>query len=193
MKYAVLLLLALLMLVSLSACNKKSPEEKVQSTESTLLGSSIPSKSSSQLESSVDEMSRLTQSESSTPTDPVTGLPTYVPGSIKLYPLDEKLWPDGKPYRDCWYMDPTSFKLGQTSKEINYFINNVKRNPEKMLCVQYKYFNVKKEVFIAELERVRKFRESLGADLSSEEMELPNADILYTFDDKIINYYYRHE
>ncbi len=188
MKNIVLLLLALLMLVPLSACKEIPPAEESQSTNPSL------SESSSILESSSDEISENTQSDASIPTDPATGLPVYVPGSIKLYPLDPLLYPNGKPYRDCWYMDPTSFKLGQTWEEEQYFISHVERDPERMYLVQYiEYFNIPKEVFVAEVERARKFYESLGADMSLEESELPNADIIYTFDDEIINHYYRYE
>ena len=172
----IVFMLALLMLVSLSACNKKSADETFSN------------------EPSVDETSEITQSDTSISTDPVTELPVYVPGSIKLYEYDVRVWPNGKPYRDCWYMDPTGFKLGQTREEKNYYLYTVERDPERMLFLQYiEYFNVPKEVFIAEMERVREFYISLGADMSLEESELPNADILYTFNDEIINHYYRYE
>lgn len=179
MKNVVLLLLVLL-IISMSACNKYPPDNESNKTRSSLS------------ESTADETSKNIQSETSILKDPE--LPIYVPGSIKLYPFDAQIWPNGKPYRDCWYVDPTSFKLGQTPEEVTYYLAHVERDPERMLCVQYiEYFKVSKEVFTAEMERLRKFYESSGADMSLEELELPNADIIYTFDDKIINYYYRYE
>ena len=179
------------MLVFVSACNKNSPGES-QITESTAL--ELSSEETSSGESSSGESSEVTQSDTSIPTDPETGLPIYVPGSIKLYEYDKDIYPNGKPYRDCWYMDPTNFKTGQTQEQINYFINHVERDPERMVCVQYiEFFNIPKEVFVAAVERERKFYESFVTDMSIEERELPNADILYTFDDEIINHYYRYE
>ena len=191
MKNIVLLFLALLMLISLSACKEK-PTEESKDTESSL--SELSGDDLSSDKSSGDETSGNTQSDTSIPTDPDTGLPIYVPGSIKLYEYDKEIWPNGKPYRDCWYMDPANFRLGQTKEERQYFINHAERDPERMLCVQYiEYFNVPKEVFVAGVERLREYYIDLGADMSFEEAELPNADILYTFDDEIINHYYRYE
>ncbi|HBR31830.1 MAG TPA: hypothetical protein DD733_07070 [Clostridiales bacterium] len=188
MKNIVLLFLTLLTLVPLSACKRIPPVEESQSANPSLL------ESSSILESSSDEMSENTQSGTSIPTDPETGLPIYIPGSIKLYPYDEDIYPNGKPYRDCWYISSGMFELGQTWEEHQYFVDHVERDPERMLLVQYiEYFNIPKEVFVAELERVRKFYESFVSDMSIEEIELPNADIIYTFDDEIINHYYRYE
>ncbi len=191
MKNIVLLFLALLILISLSACDKNPPDES-QSASTSLLEAS--SQETTSEEASSGESSEVTQSDTSIPTDPDTGLPIYVPGSIKLYEYDKEIWPNGKPYRDCWYMDPANFRLGQTKEERQYFINHAERDPERMLCVQYiEYFNVPKEVFVAGVERLREYYIDLGADMSFEEAELPNADILYTFDDEIINHYYRYE
>ena len=62
---------------------------------------------------------------------------------------------------------------------------------EMPLVTLVKHFKVPKHVFVAEVERHRKVDLSLGKDLSEERYELPNADIIYTFDNEIINAYYR--
>ena len=60
-----------------------------------------------------------------------------------------------------------------------------------------KKFNIPKDVFVAELEKyteiVREIALSMGEDLDYEIHEPYNADIIYTFDNEIINAYYRRE
>ena len=59
------------------------------------------------------------------------------------------------------------------------------------------YFDIQKEDFVAVVERLREIREDQanrwGLDLFLEEYELPNADIIFTFDPEIISYFYRRE
>ena len=64
---------------------------------------------------------------------------------------------------------------------------------EMMLVTLIKADNVPKEKFEEAIRKEAEDRISRGLDLSSEACELPNADIIYTFDNEIINAYYRRE
>ena len=126
-------------------------------------------------------------------------LPAYVPGSIKLTPIE--------------YLDEYPFKV--TKREIYYSISSVfeelvypdaadevfgdYKNPdgiepiEMRLVTFLKHFNIPKEDFIKATERLKEIRLKNDMDIGHEEYELPNADIIYTFDNEIINAYFRRE
>ena len=57
-----------------------------------------------------------------------------------------------------------------------------------------KYFEISREDFERCCEQKRKrleyLRDELGHDINIEGAEIPNADIIYTFDNEIINNYY---
>jgi hypothetical protein len=66
--------------------------------------------------------------------------------------------------------------------------------PTEMTTVAFiKHFKIPKEKFMELVEEDEKISTSMGLNLSTEDYELPNADIIYTFDNDIINYYYRRE
>jgi hypothetical protein len=70
--------------------------------------------------------------------------------------------------------------------------NGSPEDPQEMLVVSYvKAFNIPKEDFVSAIEEDRQACINLEQDLNDEMWELPNADIIYTFDNDIINYYYR--
>jgi len=54
-------------------------------------------------------------------------------------------------------------------------------------------FDISKKDFVYVIEDLREGRRARGHDLNDEFWELPNADIIYTFDNDIINAYYRRE
>ena len=65
---------------------------------------------------------------------------------------------------------------------------------QEMLLVTYvKYFNIPREDFEKALEEDWQQKKEWGFDMAQEGNELPNPDILYTFDNEIINAYYRRE
>ena len=64
---------------------------------------------------------------------------------------------------------------------------------EMMLVTLIKQYDVPKNKFEEAVKAAAKKMISRGADLSEEGCELPNADILYTFDNEIIDAYYRRE
>ena len=105
-------------------------------------------------------------------------------------------------YRDIYYRAP-SFLIDSVDKsEYNNWYNTVIQphidnniEPEEMYAVSFvKYFKIPKEKFEEACEEKRKWFEEhpeLYDSLSDEGLEIPNADIIYTFDNDIINEYYR--
>ena len=68
---------------------------------------------------------------------------------------------------------------------------NYGRDQDEMFLVSFvKRYNIPREAFD---EAVDKFIASNREWVTEEEYEVPNADIIYTFDNEIINYYYRYE
>lgn len=71
---------------------------------------------------------------------------------------------------------------------------NVEIEDTEMLLVAFiKHFRIPKEKFLEAAEKERKFYIEGERDLTSEDNEIPNADVLYTFDNEIINEYYRRQ
>ena len=64
---------------------------------------------------------------------------------------------------------------------------------EMALVTLIKKYGIPKEKFEEAIRKEAEYRISVGRDLSSEYGELPNADIVYTFDNEIINAYYRRK
>ena len=78
----------------------------------------------------------------------------------------------------------------------NFWENVHPKYPENeymdlMLFVQH--FNIPREDFDAVLNTYTEISLKNGWNLTDEFWELPNADIIYTFDNDIIRYYYRRE
>lgn len=135
------------------------------------------------------------------PTNPVTKLPEYVPGSIKLEPQESDDYNFERKYRITYYriwgewlelLDDEQTKdcdewFDRNSKETHFgeFQN------EMLLVAFVKRYNIPREKFD---EAAKKFAAGLKeSDAILEECEVPNADIIYTFDNEIINRYYRYE
>jgi hypothetical protein len=128
----------------------------------------------------------------------VKALPVYVPGSIKLVPkeyLDEFSFPVTK--REVYYSISGAFEILAYPEAADEIFNGYKTNgiePTEMRLVTFvKHFNISRKDFEKALEAERKRRIDVGFDISDEQYELPNADIIYTFDNEIINEYYRRE
>ncbi len=73
-------------------------------------------------------------------------------------------------------------------------INNVE--PQEMYTVSFiKHFHIPKDIFEQVCEELPLWYDGLygedGYDKTEEQYEIPNADIIYTFDNEIINNYYR--
>jgi len=144
-------------------------------------------------------------------------LPTLAPGEIKLLSEEQakwEIWPvrmtDEIPYDDltvdfryCYYSSYGSFWTLAPDVDPEEYDEWLKTLPppedfvpngtadEMPLVTLVKHFRVPKHVFVAEVEKNRQIHSTFdGYDPSSETQELPNADIIYTFDNDIINAYY---
>lgn len=135
------------------------------------------------------------------PTDPETGLPVYVPGSIQLMDRKSDMFDFERKYRQTYYTISGSFIdllsdeekvdfyawIGEDSKE-----NNYGEYREEMMLVSFvKRYNISREEFDRAVERDISL--TSPESLKMETREPPNADIIYTFDNEIINEYYRYE
>jgi len=139
-------------------------------------------------------------------------LPTLKPETIQLQSEEEILGEltlneaDSFPleYRYCYYYSYSSYwtlvddqdAYDEWAKSVprikDYYPNGPKL--EMPLVTLIKHFKISKDVFEAEVERIRGIQSSFeGVDLSLETQEYPNADIIYTFDNDIINDYYRRK
>jgi hypothetical protein len=64
---------------------------------------------------------------------------------------------------------------------------------EMVLVTMIKRYNIPKEAFQKVVNKCVQIGQKLGLDLMCERDEIPNADIIYTFDNEIINRFYRYE
>lgn len=98
-----------------------------------------------------------------------------------LFPEVYRLFRDDNEF-NRWYFDweDTYHRTGKLVSEM-------------FSVVLIKKYNITKEVFEELIRKEAEDRIRHGADLSTEDYELPNADILYTFDNEIIDAYYRRE
>jgi len=127
-------------------------------------------------------------------------LPEHIPGSIMLRPPFELGRHRSEPpmrFRHAFYgihgaiadlvglIEVETIWLPISSTYINEDIN------ELMHFVQF--FDISREDFDAAVEESMQFRIERGLDLTDEFWELPNADIIFTFDNDLIRYFYRRE
>ena len=135
------------------------------------------------------------------PTDPETGLPVYVAGSIQLMDRNADIFDFERKYRQTYYTISGAFIelldeeersdfyawFGELSKE-----NNYGEFQEEMSLVSFvKRYNISRDEFDKAVERGISF--TSPESLRMESCEPPNADIIYTFNNEIINEYYRYE
>lgn len=127
------------------------------------------------------------------------------PEQIKLYPLGENYFSFGKPsYRLVYYTLPEYvwdlLEQGANRESLGgetllgWCASHCLprgEEPGTMYMLDYlRVCGVPKEAFVQAVaeEKARLIR--LGCDIYAEEFELPNPDIIYTFDDAVVNAYY---
>jgi len=133
-------------------------------------------------------------------TDATTKLPMYVPGSIKLHPhpATALLGFDGEDcfdmqYRFCYYHLPARL-TGMVGKHWDEMGMHWAANNDEMGYVTFvKHFNYLKEDFVAYCAWAMEHVLASEDDFFLEQYEVPIPDIIYTFDNEIINAYYRRE
>lgn len=138
-------------------------------------------------------------------------IPEFVQGDMKVYSAEDslKITPYNfsflPTYRNIYYWAPTFlFDLVDRDACRAWHEEVVKPNevnnvePQEMYIVSFvKHFKISREDFEAACEKKRlrfeEFHNVNGHDISDEAHEIPNADIIYTFDNEIINEYYRRD
>jgi hypothetical protein len=127
-------------------------------------------------------------------------LPEHIPGSVVLVPTlaDLRHWtlPPMR-FRHAFYNIPFGIMSLVDSSErwewLGRFELYYTENDINILMRFVKYFDISREDFDAVIEFYRKSRVQRGWDMSEEGNELPNADIIFTFDNDLIRWFYRRE
>jgi hypothetical protein len=186
-------LLALISLVLLFTACTQQPE--VPSTVNSSAADISQSIGGSPAEPESEQVAQATPTTN--PETTAGNMPEYVPGSIKLEP-DELIGGDFSytPTKRQVYYSVTSEIIEMipagTTDELFEKNKDIYTEPTEMrLVTVIKYCNIPKADFVAAMEREKAKRLAVGLDITEEEFEIPNPDIIYTFDNEIINYYYR--
>jgi len=124
-------------------------------------------------------------------------LPRYVPGSVRLW--DGIEGDIGMPFtaqhRYVYYKVPGAIlDLVDDWEAINEWgsAQSTDVYPSEMLLMRFvQYFNISKEDFVAAIDAMRDSFITAGFDVYDELFEIPNADIIFTFDNDIISHFYR--
>ena len=196
-----ILLLLLVLAVALAACGGDKSDEgtSAPTTEPT----TVPSDPT--LEPTVPTTEPSAPStEPSEPTMPeyVTSQ-EYVPGSIELLSRDDDDLPEGRKYRWLYYSikyeyvrilsDEQRTDWYDFQKKVAELTDYGKNREEMSLVTMIKRYNIPRETFQKAINSYVEMGEKLGYDFWHEEFEVPNLDIIYTFDNEIINRFYRYE
>lgn len=163
-----------------------------------------PPEFSSSSESPVSEKVESNSKQTDNSNSPDTSnLPEYKPGSIKLEPQDQDDYSFTRKYRITYYQIGGEFMdlLSEDARQdfMNWADEESKKNgygehQNEMLLVSFvKRYNISRTDFDKAVKVYIDTRNKTGEDLYSEENEVPNGDIIYTFDNEIINHYYRYE
>lgn len=144
------------------------------------------------------------------PTELIIPLPTipgnpleYQPGSMHLFKQKTNGFDFERKYRVIYYTIPGYFFdllndeqmndfgdwLEQNTKETNYG----EHQNEMFLVSMIKRYDVPREAFDEAVQNYVSLGEKLEWGFKHESQEIPNADVIYTFDNELINRYYRYE
>lgn len=193
-KFVGMLSLLLCAAVLFTACKVDAPANPTLCAEST--SSNLPVESTSSTPPS--------PSGSIAPTKPIAPtLPEYEPGSIRLTNQDSDDYDFNRPYRAVYYtiygeffdlVDDTQQQdlhdwLEKSSAETNYGENQ----NEMLLVSMIKRYNIPREEFEKAVNQYISNQKISSTFMLHEDREVPNPAIIYTFDNELINYYYRYE
>jgi len=128
-------------------------------------------------------------------------LPRHVSGSLVLMPednlsgvVDLSISPQ---FRYAFYIIPGEIMdmvRGGDRSRYDWLRNEGRELQDQMLLMHFvRYFNISRADFDTVIERKREAGLRWGVDFATEWDELPNADIIFTFDDDIVRYFYRRE
>ena len=144
------------------------------------------------------------------PTDPTIPLPTaagnsldYQPGLIVLENQESDDYYYIRKYRITYYRIYSDFFDLLSEDELNdsysWLVQNSEQTnygelqTEMLLVSLVKRYNISREDFDKAVDSYIARRIKSGTDMTLEEYEVPNADVIYTFDNELINRYYRYE
>lgn len=182
MKKTIILLISVLLgiAVCFSSCESVLPAEEENSSSET-------------------EQNRTENSDYSAENN----LPEYTPGSVKLVSQNSDNYPFERKYRMAYYRIWGEFSDLLSEEEYSDYqqwTQNVSEEngygefQNEMLLVSFvKRYGISREEFDAAAQKYTENSKRDNWDMLSEEFEVPNGDIIYTFDNEIINNYYRYE
>ena len=184
--------------ISTCACQRNSPTiELTTNSPTTELVTDAPTTEPTTTEPSVTEPP-TTEPITAESSDP-DALPEYVPGSLELEAQWSSEFPFERKCRLIYYRLPGHFAELLTSEQRDDFVAYLEvynkehgygeTQEEMTLVMMIKRYGIPKEDFD---KAVAKYASIVGT-VQHEFDEVPNSDILYTFDNEIINYYYRYE
>jgi len=127
------------------------------------------------------------------------GLPQHIAGSIVLMPEEvyQSRFSMSRPvqFRHVFYSVPGEILDLVSGEELRDFFAGIgDESYEEMTLMRFvQHFNISRGDFDSAVDRIKMLHQMRGANLSDEMYELPNADIIFTFDNDIIRYFYRRE
>lgn len=143
------------------------------------------------------------QASSNKSASDTSNLPEYKAGSIKLEPQDQDDYAFIRKYRIAYYQIWGEFAELLSEEEYQDYMEWVDKKvkqdghgefQDEMLLVSFvKRYNIPREEFNQAVEKYIANSKAAKCDLSAEPYEVPNGDIIYTFDNEVINRYYRYE
>ena len=208
MKMKFIPIVCLLLCVFLSSCDGKTSTEQTQDTTvntTITTGVTDTNNTATTTDSKTDVGNTSTVNISTSGTVNVE-LPTYTSGTITLQPREDSEQFDFlRSHRLCYYsVSGVFFDLVEDDSVVTAFLgtkvgDNTHELDEMLLVSFIKHFNITREQFDQTIEKKKQLDKQIATltgnivDYSHESTELPNGDIIYTFDNEIINKYYRYE
>ena len=210
------LLLAVLLCAALlfAACQENTPGVTVDTTPTGITDPTdpptVPTEPPTDPTEPPTDPTEPSANPTDPPTEPIIPLPTvpgnpmeYQPGLIQLVAQKSDDYKFERKYRLIYYTiygeffalldEEQSKDLGNWLKKSSEETNYGEFQEEMLLVTMVKRYNIPREEFDKAVEKFIANNEALDWDMKYEEYEVPNADIIYTFDNEIINRFYRYE
>ena len=215
MKRNILILLLLLVLaVALAACGGDKADEVISTptTEPTTVPSTptseptVPTTEPSAPTTEPSDPSTESSDLSTEPSEPTmpeyATWSEYVPGTIRLTARNQSDFPDERKCRALYYTLELSYVRLLSEEQQDDWSQHLRRlretenedeRGEMLLVTLIKRYNIPRESVQQVVNKFVTLYERVGTDMWHEMTEIPNLDIIYTFDNEIINRFYRYE
>ncbi len=197
-KYAIMMVAVLCMSLALSACVGQKPEE----TELSQTSQPTAGTTGSTTISTTEQTKATVPPVETTAPQETKPMPVYE-RPIALEPQNNDDYNFERKYRICYYRIWGEFTalLNEEQRadeadwlEAEFARTNYGRDQNTMLLADWvRRYNIPREAFDRAVEEFMQHNKIDTYSVIPEEIEPPNADIIYTFDDEIINEYYRYE